>query len=219
METGRILKIISLLKQGTVSMRPPASELIKQECGSDPFNVLIGCLLSFRTKDTVSFPAACRLLHCAKTPQKLRLLDQNVIEQLIYPVGFYRQKARQLRALCDRLITDFDGIVPNTIDELLTLEGVGRKTANLVLAEGFGIPALCVDTHVHRIANRLGLVNTKTPQETEFALKAVAPPETWIDLSRLLVMWGQNICVPISPLCSKCILFPVCLRVGVKKSR
>lgn len=219
METARILKIISLLKQGTIAMRPLASELIKQACGSDPFFVLVGCILSLRTKDAVSFSAACRLLEQAKNPEQLRSLDQKTIELLIYPVGFYRQKARQLRALSNRLITDFNAIVPNNIDALLTLEGVGRKTANLVLAEGFGIPALCVDTHVHRIANRLGLVCTKTPQETEFALKSVAPPETWIDLSRLLVMWGQNVCVPISPFCSRCVLAPICPQIGVKKSR
>jgi endonuclease-3 len=215
----RALRIISLLKQHTKGMPLPASAHIVGEYGRDPFLVLISCLLSLRTKDTVSLPASQRLFHVARTPTSLLALPLEKIEQIIFPVGFYRVKARTLHTVSATLLTEFDGKVPATEAELLSIKGVGRKTMALVLGEGFNIPAICVDVHVHRISNRLGLVQTATPEETEHALKKLLPPEYWIEYNYLIVMWGQNICVPISPFCSRCPLAPVCPRVGVTRSR
>jgi endonuclease-3 len=141
------------------------------------------------------------------------------IEKLIFPTGFYRRKAQQLHDISQELIDRFGGKVPGTFEKLISLKGVGHKTANLVLGVGFGIPAICVDVHVHRISNRLGIIKTKTVEETEEALKAVVPKKYWIEWNHLLVQWGQNICVPISPLCSQCVIYDLCERVGVKKRR
>lgn len=212
---ARAIQIISLLEKATVEMVPAASGQVVKKYGRNPFLVLISCLLSLRTKDSVSLPASLRLFEYAHAPQTLLLLPIQQIEQLIYPVGFYRKKAQLLHKVCHELIERFDGCVPSTEEELLSLPGVGRKTMNLVLGEGFGIPAICVDTHVHRIANRLGLVETKKPEDTEFALKQVIPRNVWIRFNHLLVQWGQNICVPISPKCSACVLSPVCPKKGV----
>ncbi|MFI5333395.1 MAG: endonuclease III domain-containing protein [Candidatus Babeliales bacterium] len=199
-------------------IEPAASSIVKQY-GQDPFLVLVSCLLSLRTKDTVSLPASIRLFEHARTPEQLRDLPLSHIEKLIYPTGFYKRKAQGLKYVSDQLITRFHGKVPNTFDDLISIKGIGPKTANLVLAEGFGIPAICVDTHVHRISNRLGLVSTKTPEETERALKELLPQEYWAEYNTLIVTWGQNICVPISPFCSKCPLFDVCPKIGVTKRR
>jgi endonuclease-3 len=215
----RALKTIELLHAATKGFTPPASVTIISKYGRDPFLVLISCLLSLRTKDSTSLPASCRLFALAKTPQEVLSTSAAVIESTIYPVGFYRQKTKQIHALCKLLINQFNGLVPNTQKDLLSLPGVGPKTANLVLSEGFEIPALCVDTHVHRISNRLGLVQTKTPEETEQALTKLLPPELWSEYTRLIVMWGQNVCVPISPHCSTCPLLPICPQVGVAKRR
>lgn len=212
-------KVVIALRRATEGLIPPASSTIVSRFGRDPFLVLIGCILSLRTKDTVSLPASCRLFESARTPRELLGLSTEAIASLIYPVGFYRRKAVTIHKICAELLTRFDAIVPQTLEELMSLPGVGPKTANLVLAEGFGIPALCVDTHVHRISNRLGVVTTKTPEETEAALRQVLPQKYWIEWSRLLVMLGQNICVPISPFCSICPVRPVCKRVGVTRSR
>ncbi len=215
----RALEIIALLKVATKSMIEPAATSIVKQYGKNPFLVLISCILSLRTKDSVSLPASIRLFEHAQTPKDILALPASTIEQLIYPVGFYRQKTKQIHALCTMLLKQFDGIVPNTEAELLSLPGVGRKTTNLVLSVGFGIPAICVDTHVHRISNRLGIINTSTPEETETALKELLPRTYWSEYNSLMVMWGQNICVPISPFCSKCPLFGVCERRGVKSYR
>jgi len=187
--------------------------------GRDPFLVLVGCILSLRTKDTVSVPAAKRLFNYAREPHDLMRLAVDFIQQCIYPVGFYRQKARQLVKLSSDIVELFGGQVPSGETDLLSLPGVGRKTMNLVRGEGFGIPALCVDTHVHRIANRLGLVRTISPEGTERALKECVPPQYWVELNHLLVMWGQNVCVPVSPKCSICAIAPLCPRIGVIRSR
>jgi endonuclease-3 len=211
--------IVKGLRVATRNMEPPASQGIVSRFGRDTFLILVSCLLSLRTKDTVSLPASCRLFEHARTPQELLALPLSNIEKIIYPVGFYRRKALLVHSVSQELLTRFNGCVPGTYTELLSLKGVGPKTANLVLAEGFGIPALCVDTHVHRISNRLGLVQTRTPRETEAALKLVLPQEYWIEWNRLLVMWGQNICVPLSPFCSRCPIAPWCQRVGVTKAR
>ena len=211
--------LMHILRDATRHMQQPASAGIIAVYGRDPFLILIGCLLSLRTKDTVSLPASLRLFQQATTPQSMLAIDQGALEKLIYPVGFYRRKARSIHALCRILLDQFAGKVPSTMPELEALPGVGRKTANLVLAEGFGIPAICVDTHVHRISNRLGIIATKTPEQTEIALKKVLPQQYWAEYNRLMVMWGQNICVPISPKCSACPLYSLCKRVGVTRHR
>lgn len=216
---NRVITIIEKLRIATKGMVQPAATQIVNEYGRDPFLVLISCILSLRTKDTVSLPASQRLFKHAKTPQELLALDSHFIEKTIYPVGFYRQKTKYILALSKKLITDFGGHVPRDEKSLLSLPGVGRKTMNLVLSQGFNIPAICVDTHVHRISNRLGLVSTKTPDETEKALKTFLPVEYWSEYNGLMVMWGQNICVSTSPFCSRCVLLPLCPQVGVTRHR
>lgn len=185
----------------------------------DPFLTLAGCILSLRTKDEVTALAAERLFARANTPQALLALPTTTVERLIYPVGFYRTKARVLRAICEDLIGKFGGRVPDTIDALLTLKGVGRKTANLVVTQAFRKPGICVDTHVHRISNRWGLVKTGTPEKTEMALRAVLPRRYWIDYNTILVAFGQSICQPLSPWCSRCPIGTQCPRIGVIRSR
>lgn len=215
----RVVQIIKVLRKVTRGMMQPASASIIERYGKNPYLILIACLLSLRTKDTTSLPASLRLFAKARTPQKMITLPALSIEKLIYPVGFYRTKAKRIRSISKELIDRFGGNVPKTYDELISLNGVGLKTTNLVLGEAFGIPALCVDTHVHRISNRLGLVKTKTPEKTEEALQKVVPKRYWVEFGKLLVVWGQNICVPISPHCSTCAIADLCPRIGVKRSR
>jgi endonuclease-3 len=185
----------------------------------DPFRVLIACLLSLRTKDETTGPAAARLFALADTPESMLRLTPKRIERAIFPVGFYRTKARVILGVCRDLLSRFDGRVPDEIDALLTLKGVGRKTANLVVTQGFSKPGICVDIHVHRISNRLGYVKTKNPNETETALRARLPRRYWIGYNDLLVSFGQNVCQPVSPRCSECPVRPSCARVGVTRSR
>jgi endonuclease-3 len=185
----------------------------------DPFRVLIACLLSLRTKDETTGPAAGRLFALADTPTGMRRLSPRAIERAIYPVGFYRTKARVLRDVSRDLIDRFGGAVPDEIDALLTLKGVGRKTANLVVTQAFNKPGICVDVHVHRISNRWGYVKTRTPEETEMALRGRLPRRYWIGYNDLLVSFGQNICLPVSPRCSRCPIRPGCPRRGVRHSR
>jgi endonuclease-3 len=185
----------------------------------DPFRVLVACLLSLRTKDETAGPAAARLFALADTPEAMQQLTARRIARVIYPVGFYRTKARTLRRLCRDLLGRHGGRVPDDLDELLALHGVGRKTANLVLAQGFGKPGICVDTHVHRITNRWGYVRTRNPHETEMALRRKLPRRHWIEINDLLVAFGQTICRPISPRCSTCPVSRYCARVGVRRSR
>jgi endonuclease-3 len=187
--------------------------------GRDPFRVLVACLLSLRTQDSTTGPAAARLFAVADTPAALLRLAPRDIERLIYPVGFYRTKARVILALSRDLLDRFDGRVPDHIDALLTLKGVGRKTANLVVTIGYGRPGICVDTHVHRISNRLGYVRSRTPAQTEMALRARLPRRYWIGYNDLLVAFGQNVCTPISPRCSTCPVSDLCRRVGVTTFR
>lgn len=215
----RAIAIIKILRKATQGMEQPASLAIIQKYGQDPYLVLISCLLSLRTKDTVSLPASIRLFEYAKTPEQMLKLPIPKIEKLIYPSGFYRRKALLLHEVSRDLLARFEGKVPADLEQLLSIKGVGRKTANLVLGVAFDIPAICVDTHVHRVSNRLGLVKTKTTEETEQALKKILPPEYWVEYNHLLVQWGQNICVPISPFCSKCAIAKLCPRVGVTRSR
>jgi endonuclease-3 len=185
----------------------------------DPFRVLVACLLSLRTKDETTGPAAARLFAKADTPEGIRRLSPRAIERVIYPVGFYRTKARVLREVSRDLLARFDGRVPDDLDALLTLKGVGRKTANLVVTQGFNKPGICVDVHVHRISNRWGYVRTRTPEETEMALRRLLPRRYWIGYNDLLVSFGQNVCLPVSPRCSVCPVRRGCPRRGVIRSR
>ena len=181
--------------------------------------MLVACILSLRTQDTTTGPAAARLFAVAGTPSAMLALSARAIERLIYPVGFYRTKARVIRGLGRDLLERFGGRVPDDLDALLTLKGVGRKTANLVITLGYGKPGICVDTHVHRISNRLGYVRTGHPEATEMALRVRLPRRYWIGYNDLLVAFGQNICTPISPRCSTCPVSALCRRVGVRSAR
>ena len=181
--------------------------------------MLIACLLSLRTKDETTGPAAARLFALADTPEAMLRLTPSRIQRAIFPVGFYRTKAKVILGVCRDLLSRFGGRVPDDIDALLTLKGVGRKTANLVVTQGFHKPGICVDVHVHRISNRLGYVRTRNPNETETALRARLPRRYWIGYNDLLVSFGQNICQPVSPWCSECPVRLSCARVGVTRSR
>jgi endonuclease-3 len=185
----------------------------------DPYKVLISCLLSLRTKDEVTAVASKRLFARASTPETVVQLTKDELESLIYPVGFYHRKAEQIREISGTLIDAYDSNVPDTLDELLKLKGVGRKTANIVITMGFHKQGIAVDTHVHRISNRLGLVKTKKPAQTEFALRDILPKKHWIVFNNLLVMHGQKICTPISPRCSICPISVYCDREGVERFR
>lgn len=184
-----------------------------------PYKILITTMLSLRTQDSTTGPASERLFALADTPAAMLTLSAETIERAIYPVGFYKIKAQNVLIASRILLQKYDGRVPNTIEELVELPGVGRKVANLVLTMGYGLPGICVDTHVHRITNRWGYVQTKTPEQTEFALRAKLPPQYWIEINGNLVMFGQNICHPTSPRCSQCPLSARCDRVGVTRSR
>ena len=187
--------------------------------GTTPFHVLIATILSLRTKDTLTAVVAPRLFAVADTPAALMALGEEHIAELIYPVGFYRMKARSIIQICRILLEAYGGEVPADLDQLLALPGVGRKTANLVLGAGFGLPAICVDIHVHRICNRWGYVQTRDPDATEMVLRGQLPAGYWLSINRLLVTLGQQICHPTSPRCSQCPVAPFCWRVGVQRSR
>ena len=184
-----------------------------------PFTVLISCILSLRTQDKTTDEASMRLFKRARTPKTMVKLAVSAIEKTIYPVGFYKNKAKNIKKICDLLLSQYKGQVPDDIDELLKFPGVGRKTANLVITLGYNKPGICVDTHVHRISNRWGYVETKTPEKTEMALREKLPPKYWIMINDLLVSYGQNLCKPISPFCSQCKIQRYCNRVGVTVSR
>ena len=218
MDDRHMAEIIRLLEKELERREVPiVSQLAEKH--RDPFEILISTLLSLRTKDEVTAVAAERLFALASTPEEMLRLSEEKIRKAIYPVGFYRKKAETIRTVCRDLIDRFHALVPATLDELLTLKGVGRKTANLVVSLGFNGAGLCVDTHVHRISNRLGYVRTKTPEETEFALREKLPPRYWSRYNTLLVAFGRNTCRPISPLCSTCPIARYCDRVGVTRSR
>jgi len=213
----KIDDIVTILKRENKKYIVPIVTIVSMT--KSPFMVLISCLLSLRTKDKVTAEASNRLFKLANNPEKMLGLSIKNIEKAIYPVGFYKTKSKRIKGICKSLLNDYEGVVPNEIDELLKLNGVGRKTANLTVTLGYGKLGICVDTHVHRISNRLGLVKTKTPEQTEFALRKKLPQKHWLIYNDLLVTYGQNLCVPISPWCSKCKIFKYCKRVGVKKSR
>ncbi len=185
----------------------------------DPFTTLISCLLSLRTKDATTRGASKRLFRLARTPRTMERLPTATIERVIFPVGFYRTKARTIRDVCRTLLERYEGRVPDTLEELLTIKGVGRKTANLVITLAFRKDGICVDTHVHRISNRWGYVRTKTPEQTEMALRARLPRRYWQIYNDLLVSFGQHLCHPTSPWCSRCPLARMCPKLGVTHSR
>jgi endonuclease III len=196
---------------------PSVSEVAREN--SDPYRVLVSTMISLRTKDAVTLRASEALLAVAPDPKRLAALTAARIEKLIFPAGFYRTKAKNLRAVARLLLDRHAGAVPSDMDELLTLPGVGRKTGNLVRNLGFGLPGICVDTHVHRISNRMGWVKTRNPTETEQALILVLPERYWISINELLVRYGQAVCTPLSPRCSLCPVADWCARVGVGRSR
>lgn len=200
-------KIVEILQ----SANQPRSEFVNlMETFHNPYLVLIACILSLRTNDKTTYPATLRMLELAKTPQEMAKVSEEDLANAIYPVGFYKNKAKQIIELSKTIVEKLDGKVPDTIEKLTKFNGVGRKTANLVLAKGFGIPAICVDVHVHRIFNRIGYVNTKTPDETEFALREKLPQKYWLDINTLMVTHGQNVCKPTKPKCDECPIREYC---------
>jgi len=217
-DADRIHRIVEILRKEKENWNVPVVTLMSQT-DKDPFKILIATVLSLRTKDEVTAEASKRLFEVADTAEDILKLKEEEIASLIYPVGFYRRKAKNIKEICRILVEKYGGKVPDDLEELLKLPGVGRKTANLVITLGFGKPGICVDTHVHRIMNRIGYVKTKTPEETEFALREKLPKEYWIEINDLLVSLGQHICHPVSPKCSRCPVENYCEKRGVKRSR
>lgn len=215
---GRVPAVMRRLARAIDGLEEPAIEKIADDQKKDPFQVLIATMLSAQTKDAVTHAASLRLFKVARTPRTMAKLDRKSIEGLIYPVSFYRNKAVHLKQTCEQILSRYKGVVPSSMEELLTLPGVGRKTANLVLIVAHRSPDnICVDTHVHRISNRMGWVNTRTPDETEQALYAASDRRWWPVVNLYLVTWGQNVCRPVYPLCGSCVIADVCPRIGVTK--
>jgi endonuclease-3 len=206
------------LARAITGMEMPAVEKISESQAEDPFQILIATLLSARTQDATTHAASTRLFRRARTPRSMARLSVEDIERLIYPVSFYRNKARHVKACCEMLVSRFGGRVPGTLEELVSLPGVGRKTANLVLILAFRSQRnICVDTHVHRISNRLGWVSTKTPEQTEQALYEAVDRKWWPHVNLYLVTWGQNVCRPVYPKCRDCTIAPECRKIGVSE--
>jgi endonuclease-3 len=218
MTVQEFIKAWPVLKRQVRTLHVPWLENMASS-DRDPFKVLISCILSLRTKDEVTGAASRRLFQLSSTPEGLASLPVRKIEKAIYPVGFYRVKARRIKKIGREIVENHHGRVPDSIEELLRLEGVGRKTANLVVTLAYNKDGICVDTHVHRITNRWGLIKTKTPHETEFALRKILPVKYWKELNGMLVAFGQGICRPLSPLCSICRLDSFCTKVGVTRHR
>ena len=211
-------RVMRTIARSISGLELPAVEKISEEQSEDPFQILIATLLSARTQDATTHAASTRLFTRARTPRAMARLAVTEIERLIYPVSFYRNKARHVKACCEMLVTRFNGRVPSTMNELVTLPGVGRKTANLVLILGFkSADNICVDTHVHRISNRLGWVSTREPEETEQALYRATDRRWWPFLNLYLVTWGQNVCRPVYPRCRDCAIAAECRRIGVER--
>ena len=203
-------KVVQILKDA----KQTRSEFVDlMDTFNDPYLVLISCILSLRTNDRTTYPATLRMLELAKTPHEMKAVKADDLAKAIYPVGFYENKAKQIIELSRQIDEELGGVVPDEIEDLIKFKGVGRKTANLVLSRGFNKPAICVDVHVHRIFNRLGYVNTKTPEETEFALRKKLPVKYWIDINTLMVTHGQNVCKPIKPNCSVCPIAGHCAKI------
>ncbi|HKN88515.1 MAG TPA: endonuclease III [Nitrospiraceae bacterium] len=218
MRDEEIHAALRILRREVRQWQEPVVGVVAKE-SRDPFRILIACVLSLRTKDRTTADASQRLFALASDPASMLTLSLPKIQAAIYPVGFFRTKSKQIQAMCRRILDAYEGRVPDSIDELLTLPGVGRKTANLVVTVGYGKPGICVDIHVHRISNRWGYIRTKTPEQSEQALCRKLPSKYWITYNDLLVPFGQNICQPVSPYCSRCKLIKYCDRVGVSRSR
>ena len=216
MPSVRIPTVLRRIGRAMRGMDELAVEKVSKESREDPFRVLVATMLSAQTKDAVTDAASTRLFRVARTPRTMVQLPTRTIERLIYPVSFYRTKARHVRETCRQILDRFGGVVPDRMEDLLTLPGVGRKTANLVLILSHASKNnICVDTHVHRIANRLGWVRTRTPDETEQALYGTVPRRFWPEVNLRLVTWGQNVCRPVYPLCGRCAVSALCPRIGV----
>lgn len=211
--------IIKILTKKTAGYMQPLINCIIDEFGKDPYLILIGCLLSLRARDATTIHVCRELFDRVKTPEELLALPLSELKRIIFKTGFYQNKAQVLCEVSLAILERFNGKVPQTFDELISIKGVGPKTANLVLGMAFDIPSICVDTHVHRISNRLGLIKTKTVEQTEQELKKILPQKDWVVWNKLLVVWGQNICTPLSPRCSQCAVNHLCKRVGVTKYR
>lgn len=211
-------EIIEALKNAFPDEVPAVTKISRTE-DKNPFLVLIGTLLSLRTKDETTEISMERLTKVARTPEEMLKIPDETLEKLIYPVGFYRNKTKTIKNASRIIIEHYDGKVPDSIDELLKIKGIGRKTANLVITEGYGKPGICVDTHVHRISNRLGIVKTKNPHDTEASLRITLPKKYWIIYNTLLVTFGKKICNPVSPKCSICPISHICPKKGVTKHR
>ena len=224
-EIDDILTKLALAKEEMAD--PLVTQLSKTN--KDPFRILIATILSLRTKDETTYKASSDLFKIADTPEKILAVPVTELEKIIYPVGFYRRKSQVIREICERLITEYKGKVPDSLEKLLSFKGVGRKTANLVITMGFGKPGICVDVHVARITQRIGIVPTKGTKDkkiifhdadsVELILREILPSKWWISINDILVRWGQNICTPISPKCSNCVISSYCHKIGVKKSR
>jgi endonuclease-3 len=213
-------RVMRRLARAITGLELPAVEKISEEQAEDPFQILIATMLSARTQDATTHAASTRLFKTARTPRTMAKLKVKEIERLIYPVSFYRNKARHVKTCCNMLVTRFAGRVPNTMAELMMLPGVGRKTANLVMILGFkSLQNICVDTHVHRIANRLGWVTTRLPDETEQALYQATDQQWWPYINLYLVTWGQNVCRPVYPRCGECVIAVDCRRIGVSRGQ
>jgi len=218
MKDNEIHAALRILRREVPKWETPIVTLMAETYKS-PFRVLISCILSLRTQDSTTAQASHRLFAAADSPQAMAKLSVKKIQKLIYPVGFYKTKAKNIVAICRTLIDNYGGKVPDEIEELLKLKGVGRKTANLVVTLGYNKPGICVDTHVHRISNRWGYINTPTPEKTEFALRAKLPKQYWIEYNDLLVSFGQHLCRPISPMCSQCPIAKYCDQIDVTVRR
>ena len=220
MENSREFNIVEglkKLKKAVRKFRTPSVTVIAKK--NDPFAVLVSCIISLRTRDEVTELASARLFALAKLPAELLELSNSKIEKAIYPAAFYRNKTKSLKELCQVLVKEYSGKVPDQLEELLKLKGVGRKTANLTLILGHNKPGICVDIHVHRISNRWGYVKTKSPDETEMVLREILPKRFWKGYNDLLVSFGQNLCKPVSPFCSSCPVEDQCPKIGVNRSR
>lgn len=216
--TFQIEEVIKILKKEQQNWKVPVVTLIALN-SKDPFKILLSTIISLRTKDEVTIESSKRLFNLIKKPKDIFKIEVEEIEKAIYPCGFYRRKAIQIKEICEIISKKYKGIVPNNLNSLLEFKGVGRKTANLVLSQGYNLPAICVDIHVHRISNRLGIIKTKTPEETENSLIEKLDKKYWIEYNCLFVAFGQSICKPISPYCSKCPVFKYCKKINVKTSR
>lgn len=217
MKKTDIPAVFRILKRSFEQNRAPIVDLVAHT--NTPFHVLVATILSTRTKDDCTASVCERLFKVVGSPDDLRRLSLAQMERLIFPIGFYKTKARHLKLLPEALDAKYNGRIPKTLEELVQLPGVGRKVGNLVLAQGFGKPAICVDVHVHRISNRLGLIKTRNPYETEKALEQILPRNYWREWNSILVSFGQRVCAPISPKCSLCPLTGYCKRIGVSTSR